>query len=345
MQPTRVHMVGSVPGASSQDVFTRLTTALPGHLQTVPDGETGERSNYIAWQLDRFPAVAHRMELGGAPLPASGPPSLTVADIKPTRYDDVVLSSYAEFKQLRYQRVIPSSVRFQISLPSPYSVMAGHLKPEMAKILEPFYEQHFAETLDHIVSEIPHEDMVIQWDLCFEITALEYKRGRLTDPFHKPYISAPNGLLQGLVDRIVQFSERVPQDIKFGFHLCYGDLFHKHFLEPPDLTVLVDFANSVLERDTFSKRTEWIHMPVPKDRTDPHYLTALNGLNISDSGSPLLFLGFVHANDEAGTRKRIETAQFSVPFPFGVATECSLGRTPPEELDSIFQICKVVTTE
>ena len=48
-------MVGSVPGVSAQDVFKRLTTSLPGRLQAVPDGETGEPWNYIGWQLQRFP--------------------------------------------------------------------------------------------------------------------------------------------------------------------------------------------------------------------------------------------------------------------------------------------------
>ena len=71
MKPTGVLMVGSVPGASPQEVFTRLTTALPGRLQAVPDGETGERWNYIGWQLQRFPRVARRNELGGIPLPES----------------------------------------------------------------------------------------------------------------------------------------------------------------------------------------------------------------------------------------------------------------------------------
>ncbi len=58
-----------------------------------------------------------------------------------------------------------------------------------------------------------------------------------------------------------------------------------------------------------------------------------------------MYLGLVHANDKAGTKKRIEIAQISVPFPFGVGTECGLGRNPPEEIDGILQICKEVTAE
>jgi methionine synthase II (cobalamin-independent) len=345
MKPTGVLMVGSVSGTAPQEVFTRLSAALPGRLQAIPDGETGERYNWIGWQLQRFPPVARRMELGGTPLPESGLPTLTLGDIEPTLYDEVALSSHAEFTRLRQQNTIPSNVSFQVCLPSPYGVLVGHLKPEMAIAIEPLYEQRFAEAIDNIVSNIPHNDMIIQWDLCFEMTALEFDRGRLTEARHGPYFPGP--VLQGLVDRVVRLSERIPKDVKLAFHLCYGDLGHKHFIEPEDTSLLVELANALLARETLGSRTEWIHLPVPKGRTDSDYFSPLNNLKLDSSGSkpPHVYLGLVHANDEAGTQKRIETAQATVPFTFGVGTECGLGRTPPEEVDSILQICKAVTAE
>ncbi|KAI1205350.1 uncharacterized protein F4807DRAFT_289203 [Annulohypoxylon truncatum] len=350
MQPAGVLMVGSVPGASPEEVFTRLTTALPGRLQAVPDGEIGERLNYIGWQLQRFPLVARRAELGGTPLPESGSglPTFTLADIKPTGYDEVALSSYTEFKRLRQQNIIPPKVRFQIGLPSPYNVLIGHLKPELVNAIEPLYEQRFAETIDRIVKDIPSDDVVIQWDLCFEMMALEFDQGRLTDTRHQAYFSSPGGVLQGLVDRMVRLCERIPTDVKLAFHLCYGDLRHMHFIEPQDTSLLVELANALLAYETIGPRTEWIHLPVPKERTDSDYFKPLTGLKLDSypgSKPPYIYLGLVHANDEAGTKKRIETAQANVSFPFGVATECGLGRTPPEEIDSILQICKEVTAE
>lgn len=150
------------------------------------------------------------------------------------------------------------------------------------------------------------------------------------------------------MDRVVRLCERIPEDVKLAFHLCYGDLRHKHFIEPQDTSLLVELANALLARETLGRRTESIHLPVPKERTDSDYLAPLAGLkldNSSGSKPPYVYLGVVHANDEAGTKKRIETAQASVPFPFGVATECGLGRTPPEEIDSILRICKEATVE
>ncbi|KAI0376104.1 hypothetical protein F5Y04DRAFT_267190 [Hypomontagnella monticulosa] len=343
MKPTGVLMVGSVPGASPQEVLERLATALSGRLRTIPDGETGERWNYIGWQLQRFPQVARRSELGGTPIPESGPPTFTLADFDPTAYDEAALSSYTEFKRLREQKIIPPNVRFQIGLPSPFSVLIGHIKPELINAIEPFYEQRFMETLDNIVANIPHDDIVIQWDLCFEMTALEFDHGRLSDIWHRAYFSGD--VLQGLVDRVERLSKRIPNDVKLAFHLCYGDLLHKHFVEPQDTSLIVKLANALLARETLGPRTEWIHLPVPKERTDSKYFSHLNGLKLDSAKPPYIYLGVVHANDEAGTKKRIEAAQANVPFSFGVATECGLGRTPPEQVDSILQICKEVSVD
>ncbi|KAI0397652.1 hypothetical protein F5Y17DRAFT_454807 [Xylariaceae sp. FL0594] len=318
MEPVGVLMVGSVPGASSQEVFKRIAAALPGRLPAVPDGETGERYNYIGWQRHRFPSVAWPTELGGDPLAESKLPVFTLEDVKETGYDTAALSSYAELKRLRQQGAVASDIRFQIGLPSPYSVMAGHLKPEVAGAIEPLYEQRFAESIDNIVDNIPHGDVVIQWDLCFEMTALEFDRGKPLDVRHKAYFSSPDGgVLRGLVDRVERLSRHIPDD----------------------------FANALLARTkTLGSRTEWIHMPVPKSRTDRAYFAPLAGLELDGdaSGHPYLYLGVVHANDEAGTRKRIEAAQSIVPFTFGVATECGLGRTSTDEIDSVLHICKSV---
>lgn len=48
--PRHAHLVGSIPLASSKELFQWLTTALPGRLLRIPDGETLKRHNFIQFQ-------------------------------------------------------------------------------------------------------------------------------------------------------------------------------------------------------------------------------------------------------------------------------------------------------
>ena len=44
-----VHPVGSVPLANAQAVFETVSAVLGSRLKRIPDGETGERSDWITW--------------------------------------------------------------------------------------------------------------------------------------------------------------------------------------------------------------------------------------------------------------------------------------------------------
>ena len=55
-----VHLIGSVPLATTDEVFRTLAGALGERLSRMPDGETGERRRWIWWQramLERHPAM------------------------------------------------------------------------------------------------------------------------------------------------------------------------------------------------------------------------------------------------------------------------------------------------
>lgn len=48
MPSRNVHLVGSVPLANAHDVFVTVSAALGPRLLRIPDGETGERIDWIA---------------------------------------------------------------------------------------------------------------------------------------------------------------------------------------------------------------------------------------------------------------------------------------------------------
>lgn len=331
-----VHFVGSLPLSTSEEVLTTLCAAVPGRLVSIPDGETGERDTYIAWERLRFPLETLHEAIGGKPLPEGHSGVFTQEDVKPAGYDTAAKESYQKFRELRGKGVIPPGVRFQVSVPAPYECIQGHLRPQFQAQLEPFYEKRIFDALQNILAAIPAEDLVIQFDMCFVVTALEYEQGRLSGDFFKPHFSP---IRPGLIERAQRLCEQVPTNIPIGWHLCYGDLGHKHFVEPEDMGLMVDFSND-LAQAIQPRQPSWLHMPVPKGRDDQAYFEPLKRLNTG--ADTKLYLGLIHANDETGTQRRIQAAQHVVKD-FGAATECGMGRTPREELDSILQISKNVT--
>jgi len=50
MRRDDVHLVGSIPLSSAEEVFTKLCDSLGDHLCRLPDGETGERARWVYWQ-------------------------------------------------------------------------------------------------------------------------------------------------------------------------------------------------------------------------------------------------------------------------------------------------------
>ncbi|KAJ5638853.1 hypothetical protein N7528_001243 [Penicillium herquei] len=313
--PTGALLLGSVPLSSNEEVLSQMCQYLPGRLKYIPDGETGKRSNWIRWEAKCFPSEALEPFLDGVPLPENHA-GFTQHDVKPSQYDQVAIESYEKFKDLRSKGIIPADVRFQVCLPTPLACVQGHCRAEVQAQIEPFYERRIYDTLQSIVDTIPAKDLAIQIDCCFEILALGYDEGRMENAFFKPYW-AP--VRQGIIDRIQRMAAIVPKDVALGLHLCYGDLGHKHFIEPQDLGLC-------------PHQIDWLHVPVPQDRDDVKYFEPLRELNLGQNGH--LFLGLIHFDDEEGNLRRIKAGQAVVPN-FGIGTECGMGRTPVEQLENI----------
>jgi hypothetical protein len=322
-QPRGAHLVGSVPLDSAEAVFRAVAPVLGGHLRRVPDGETRERATYVGWQVPVF-ARQDAFEQG-PPAPDDYPPvprfklragaDSRALDFGPLGYAAAALDSYATFAALKREGVVPSHCRFQVSIATPLDAMLGLLERSSRSAVEPVYEAALLADVDRMLAGIPHDQLAIQWDVCHEVWLWE---GWV--PTYFPDVQ------QAIVERLAGISARVPEAVELGYHLCYGDHRHQHFHEPRDLGTLVAIANGVTS--TVTRPIQWIHMPVPIERDDAAYFVPLRDLTLHPETE--LYLGLVHMRDgEAGTRRRIAAAQQVRPQ-FGVATECGLGRRPPE---------------
>lgn len=115
-----------------------------------------------------------------------------------------------------------------------------------------------------------------------------------------------------------------------GYHLCYGSPADEHLVMPKDMAILVEIANRI--GDAVTRRLDFMHLPVPKDRTDDAYFCPLAELSL-DAETALL-LGLIHHDDRTGDQARIEAAR-QVVAAFGVAAECGWGRTDPQRVPGL----------
>ena len=54
MPPTGVHFNGGVNLADAETVFREISARVPHGVRGIPDGETGDRANWIFFQLQKF---------------------------------------------------------------------------------------------------------------------------------------------------------------------------------------------------------------------------------------------------------------------------------------------------
>jgi hypothetical protein len=333
MAKRNIHLVGSMGLEDAETVFRTLARIVGPAAARYPDGETGARSIWIRWQRAVFDAhpdmeLVEQKDMYGDQVDR---PYFAARDgVDPARltfdalgYADAATASFAIFRRLKTDGVIPAATRFQVSLPSPVAVTWGFIEPAQCAAIEPAYARAMAAEIDAICGAIPADELAIQWDVCQEVVAAD---GGL-----KLYY---DDVLEQSLTRLARLGGMVPEPVQLGFHLCYGDPGHKHIIEPADLATCVAYANGITER--VARPVDWIHMPVPRDRDDDAYFAPLGGLALAPDTE--LVLGLIHLTGgvDAG-RRRLETASRAAPE-FAIATECGLGRRAPETIAEVLQI-------
>jgi SAM-dependent methyltransferase len=317
-------------------VFRAVADEIGDRLRRIPDGETGPRSDWIVWQLPVFTTQRQLEVVPPGPNSWRPLPRVRLADgaraesvtFGALGYADAALSSYRVFARLKRDGVVPVACRFQVCLPTPLAPISAFVVPEHQALLEPVYEEQLLGELRTILQELPHDQLAIQWDTNFEF-------GMLEGVFPVWFGDAKSGILE----RLLRISRHVPPDVPIGYHLCYGDVQHRHFKEPADAGKLVEVANALAA--SLGRPLNWIHLPVPRERLDEAYYAPLRDLRLRAESE--LYLGLLHHTDGVeGTRRRMEMAHRFVSA-FGVATECGWGRRPAATIPDLLRIHAAVS--
>jgi hypothetical protein len=343
--PRPVHLVGSVPLASAHDVFETVGSILGPLTKRIPDGETGIRLAWIGFQGRHLRNVAglellREIPVFGGPVPQSFPlfglkPGVRPEQLNfhPLGYAAVARDSYAAFCAQRAAGQIAPQCRFQVSLPTSTVVVMAFMDPKHFDEVLPVYERDLKRELADIVASIPAQDLAIQWDIAAETELSESPEWAAR--FGPEVLALCRRLKrEDMMATVARLVDAVPREVEVGLHYCYGDPEGQHLVQPHDASVMVDLANRVLS--SVHRPIQWIHMPVPIDRSDDAYFAPLSQLAAPPETE--LFLGLVHLTDGIeGARARLRAASKVVPH-FGVACECGLGRRPPERIPDLLKL-------
>jgi hypothetical protein len=338
MQPQeRLHLIGSIPLDNSEQVFRRLADELGPFLRCLPDGETGERSRWVYFQrqmLQEHPAME---------IDPTVPPYKFVQwdgkvvreieqlrfrpDVDPTTvafetgYDKAALASYETFKRLRADGAIPRHVRFQVCLATPQASGYLYVSRPARETYFAVYERALTTALAKITKAIPAADLTIQWDVCQEVLV-----------FENYFENRPTSYKKQIFDMLGRLGDAVPQEVEMGYHLCYGSPRDEHLVQPTDSAILVEMMDGIAAAT--KRRIDFMHVPVPKDRTDDAYYAPLEKWRRPPGTT--LYLGLLHHDDAAGDAGRIAAARRHV-GQFGLAAECGWGRTEPGRLPGLLK--------
>jgi hypothetical protein len=225
------------------------------------------------------------------------------------------VNSYFVFQTLKEKGMLPTHLRFQVSIPMVNSVLPPRIFPDQGDLakIRPGYEVALRAELANIIERIPAKELAIQWDCSTEI--------------QDAYGGIPDYPLEGSIERnlteIRNLVPQIPPDVALGYHFCFGTLGGWPRFRPDDLGQAVKLANGFVAAS--GRKVDWIHLPV-LDRSDDAFFAPLK--DIEPRGARV-YLGLIH--NMAGFKARLQTARKYL-ADFGLGGYCGFGCLPTTQL-------------
>jgi hypothetical protein len=336
MPPTAVHFNGAVNLPDAETVMREIVARVPEGLRRIPEGETGDRQQWIFFQLQKFwetpglePSEPVDAGSGYGAMPkvrlseGTAPGDIAWPNLG---YADAYEESYATFSKLQQEGVIPAGIRYQVEYPTPLASMSAWMVDEDRDAVEASYESALFADLERLLETIPHEQLAVQWDVAVEFGLLELGFG------------APLSFDE-VVARLVRCVDLVPGDVPVGLHLCYGDYQHRHFKEPESLDLQIRLTNAVTA--STDRPVSFFAFTVPQYRKDAAYFEPLGAVDVPAETELYLALVPYHPDDQepGTTTEQIRLVdELLGDREWGICTECGMGRAERDDVPTLLDL-------
>jgi hypothetical protein len=323
----RAHLVGSIPAANAAEAMRTAVKRLGPDLDYLPDGETGDRRNWVIPMIDGFRTHPDlRLAKEGDWSDYDKTPRFVVRSghrLYGAALDlgiaAAARAAMAEFDTIR-AAMADGGPRFQVGIPGDVDLAMftfGPIGP--VRHLRPFTEA-LATTM-HQTYKLFGDDALFQIEVPVEQVVVARAPSRL-----RPVLA---GLL---ARRIAALAQGAPEGARFGVHLCLGDMNHRALGQLSDASPLVLLANAVAERWPGRRPLQYVHAPLAAAGNPPAevpgFYRPLTGLKL---GPDVRFIaGFAHEDQDAATQFQIrDMIENAVGHPVDISNSCGLGRREP----------------
>lgn len=324
MSPRDAHLVGSLPGPTPQAAMATALEILGPRLRSLPDGETGERRNWIISIIEGFQRHPD--------LQLSKPGDWSDYDKTPQfkirkgrrlygasldfGHVAAVRESFPAFEAARANAGRPDLV-FQQGVPGDFDLAMFTLGPAGALAhRRPFTEATLREIRD--VQSITASETLFQIEVPVELVMLA-----------KAPPAARQVLAYLLSRAITGLAAATPAGTRFAVHLCLGDMNNRAFGTMKDVTPLVLIANAIMHTWPAGRPLELLHAPfAAADQpasTDLAFYQALRRLRIPETTR--FAAGFAHESQSLGDQQTIRTLiEDLLQRQAVISSACGLGR-------------------
>ena len=332
-----VHVVGSMPLGSVEEVMSTTAAILGPRVRRMTNGEVGRTRGWITGHhriFARHPAFEEYVheEKFDPRAPnikrrrfrlKEGQAAPTAESFGSLGYAEDAREAFSVLSGLKLAGKVSADTRLLVAIPAPYDILNFAVAKSDFTAVLPAYEQALIAEVERVAEAVPRESLAIQWDAAHEFEYLA-----TSSPMFN-HMSR-----EEMVAMLVRLGNAVAPAIDLGYHCCYGNFNLKHFVEPVDMGDMVDVVNKVTSG--LKRSVQFIHMPVPIDRSDEAYFAPLKDLKRQQGLE--FYLGLAHGRDGVdGTLARARVAH-KVISDFGISTECGLGMREPDDIRKLLRI-------
>ncbi|HVG51881.1 MAG TPA: hypothetical protein VM867_09635 [Xanthobacteraceae bacterium] len=332
--PRELFLPGSLPCDTAEQSFQIFGGALGQWLDYMPDGEVGTRRYWIDGIAYRVFNGHPEIETVKYPAPENGVEQWWPRGrhdefgfrVKPgvskVRFGDPgwrlgfardAINSYALFRYMKKDGVIPKHVRFQVCIPLSYSSVRYFFPDEDVEKVIPGFTEALRTEVAKIVEMIPNDDLAIQWDLAIE--------NRMVDvAINENGAEAAKKEAERVCAPAYDVCSWLPKDVHLGHHMCFGTLSGWPSRQPPSLLGAVTLSNAAVVAS--GRKVEFLHIPTLGSAEDAFFAPLAD---LKHDGSAVYMGSIHHLHGKGGLGAQLKAIKKYLPE-FGIGAPCGFGR-------------------